>query len=278
MKRLISIELQKITKNKASVILTICYFVLLVLTALLASFEFKIFGATVKFGEWGAFNFPFVWHAVSYVAAILKLFLAIIIVSMMANEYSYGTLKQNLIDGMSKKEFILSKFYTICLLSLISTIVVFIITMVLGFSFSAYDEMSIVFTDADYLLAYFVKLVAFFSFCMFLGILVKRSAFALGFLIIWNVIEFFIGVALLKAMPGSTIPETIYRFLPLESMSNLILNPARRFALVKNLEKQLGGAENTLDYSVDYTQVAIVLGWIVIFVLMSYKLLKKRDL
>jgi hypothetical protein len=29
---------------------------------------------------------------------------------MMANEYSYGTLKQNLIDGMSKKEFIQSKF------------------------------------------------------------------------------------------------------------------------------------------------------------------------
>jgi hypothetical protein len=26
-----------------------------------------------------------------------------VIVSMMANEYSYGTLKQNLIDGLSKK-------------------------------------------------------------------------------------------------------------------------------------------------------------------------------
>jgi hypothetical protein len=36
-------------------------------------------------------------------AAWLKFFLAIVIVSMMANEYSYGTLKQNLIDGMSKR-------------------------------------------------------------------------------------------------------------------------------------------------------------------------------
>jgi hypothetical protein len=44
---------------------------------------------------------PF-WHFNTYIAAILKLFLAIVIVSMMANEYSYGTLKQNLIDGLSK--------------------------------------------------------------------------------------------------------------------------------------------------------------------------------
>ena len=31
---------------------------------------------------------------------------------MMANEYSNKTIKQNLIDGLSKKEFILSKFLT----------------------------------------------------------------------------------------------------------------------------------------------------------------------
>jgi hypothetical protein len=33
---------------------------------------------------------PFIWHFNTYIAAILKLFLAIVIVSMMANEYSYG--------------------------------------------------------------------------------------------------------------------------------------------------------------------------------------------
>ncbi len=61
----------------------------------------------------GIFNFPFIWHFNTYVAAWLKFFLAIVIVSMMANEYSYGTLKQNLIDGLSKQEFILSKFLTV---------------------------------------------------------------------------------------------------------------------------------------------------------------------
>jgi hypothetical protein len=43
----------------------------------------------------------------------------------MANEYSYGTLKQNLIDGMSKKEFIQSQILTVLLFASVSTAFVF---------------------------------------------------------------------------------------------------------------------------------------------------------
>jgi len=106
MKRLLSIELQKIWKNKASKVLTISYFVLLSFIALIASIEFNIGSFKLHIAEQGIFNFPYIWHFNTYIAAVLKFFLAIVIVSMMANEYSYGTLKQNLIDGMSKQEFI----------------------------------------------------------------------------------------------------------------------------------------------------------------------------
>src|SRR5690606_3504001 len=123
-----------------------------------------------------------IWHFNSYVSALFKLFLAIVIVSMMSNEYSNKTIKQNLIDGLSKKEFILSKFYTTILLSGISTLFLFVMSLILGLIFSSYTEISIIFSDLEYLLAFFIKLVGFFSFCLFLGILVKRSAFALGFL------------------------------------------------------------------------------------------------
>ncbi|NIA01115.1 ABC transporter permease, partial [Massilia sp. CCM 8734] len=91
--------------------------------------------------------------------------------------------------GLSKKEFILSKFLTVVLFALCSTIFIFIMTLILGLSFSSYNEIGIIFTDLDYLLAFFVKLTGFFSFCLFLGILVKRSAFALGFLLVWSIIE-----------------------------------------------------------------------------------------
>jgi ABC-type transport system involved in multi-copper enzyme maturation permease subunit len=279
MTRLLQIEFQKIWKNRASRILTIAYFVILSFIALIASIKFKIGTFELHIADQGIFNFPYIWHFNTYIAAILKFFLAIVIVSMMANEYSFGTLKQNLIDGLSKKEFIQSKFLTIVVFALGSTLFIFIMSLLLGLSFSSYNEIGIIFSDLDYLFAYFLKLTAFFSFCLFLGILVKRSAFALGFLFIWNIIEgIIIGLLRWEVFKDSDDYQKITQFLPLESMSNLIKEPFSRLSVIKNIEETIGGAANVKDYGVHWHSLLIVLCWIVIFVLMSYKILQKRDL
>jgi ABC-type transport system involved in multi-copper enzyme maturation permease subunit len=279
MTRLLQIEFQKIWKNRASRILTIAYFVILSFIALIASIKFKIGTFELQIADQGIFNFPYIWHFNTYIAAILKFFLAIVIVSMMANEYSYGTLKQNLIDGLSKKEFIQSKFLTVVVFALGSTLFIFIMSLLLGLSFSSYNEIGIIFSDLDYLFAYFLKLTAFFSFCLFLGILVKRSAFAIGFLFIWNIIEgIIIGLLRWEVFKDSDDYQKITQFLPLESMSNLIKEPFSRLSIIKNIEETIGGAANVKDYGVHWYSLLIVIIWIIIFVLMSYKILKKRDL
>ena len=278
MKRLLSIELQKIWMNKASKVLTLCYFILLSFIALIASIKFEIGAIKLHFAEMGIFNFPFIWHFNTYIAAWLKFFLAIVIVSMMANEYSYGTLKQNLIDGMSKKEFILSKFLTIIAFALCSTIFVFVLSLILGYSFSSYTETSIVFSSLEYIIAFFVKLIGFFSFCLFLGILVKRSAFAIGFLLVWGIIESIAkGLLVFQIFPDSKIAGYITQFFPLESMSNLIVEPFTRLNVIKNIGTQLG-VDDIKDYGVPFSAIVIVLAWSFIFMALSYKLLKRRDL
>lgn len=278
MNRLISIELQKIWKNKASKVLTLTYFILLSFIALIASIKFDIGVFKFHLAEMGIFNFPFIWHFNTYIAAWLKFFLAIVIVSMMANEYSYGTLKQNLIDGLSKKEFVLSKFLTVVLFALCSTIFVFIMSLILGLCFSSYNEFDVILMDLDYLLAFFVKLTGFFSFCLFLGILVKRSAFALGFLLVWSIIEGIIkGVLAFKIFPNSNTDDYVMQFLPLEAMSNLIVEPFTRLSVIRSIGTQMG-VESTKDYGVHYLSVLIVLVWTFLFVYFSYKILKNRDL
>ena len=278
MKRLLSIELQKIWMNKASRVLSLTYFILLSFIAMIASIKFDIGFFKIHLAEMGIFNFPFIWHFNTYIAAISKLFLAIVIVSMMANEYSYGTLKQNLIDGLSKKEFILSKFLTVLLFSFCSTVFVFVMSLILGFSFSSYTELSIVFSGMVYLVAFFVKLVGFFSFCLFLGILVKRSAFALGFLLVWNIVEGIAkGILNFKIFPDNKTADYITQFFPLESMSNLIIEPFSRLSVIKTIGTQIG-VDSIKNYSVPFSAIIIVLSWSIIFMLFSYKLLKSRDL
>jgi ABC-type transport system involved in multi-copper enzyme maturation permease subunit len=196
----------------------------------------------------------------------------------MANEYSYGTLKQNLIDGMSKKEFIQSKFLTILLFAFASTVFIFVLSLILGYGFSSYTEIGIVFSDLEYLLAYFIKLIGFFSFCLFLGILVKRSAFALGFLLVWSIIEGILkGILTFRIFPDSKIASYITQFFPLESMSNLIVEPFSRLSIIKSIGSQIG-IENNKDYGVPFLSILIVLAWTLIFNFLSYRLLKNRDL
>ena len=278
MLRLLNIELHKLKYNKSAKVISIVYFILITFIALISSIEFNFGDINFRIADQGIFNFPYIWHFNSYIAAILKLFLAIVIVSMTANEYSNKTLKQNLIDGLSKKEFILSKFLTVVLFSLVSTLFVFGISLLLGLIFSDYNELEIIFSDIEYLFAYFIKLIGFFSFCLFLGILVKRSAFALGFLLIWSIVEGIVyGFLKWEMFRNSDLADNIMELFPLASMSNLIIEPFSRLGAVQSAASQLGEAFDK-DYSVQFLTVLIVLIWTCLFVYGSYAILKKRDL
>ena len=276
MLRLLQIEFIKLWNNKASRVLITAYFLLLISIALIATIKFPIGSEGLHMAKMGIFNFPYIWHFDTYIAAWLKLFLAIVIVSMVSSEYSNKTIKQNLIDGLSKKEFILSKFLTIVCFSLISTLFIFIISLILGYIYSDYNEISIVFSNLEYLLAYFVKLLGFFSMCLFFGILLKRSAFALGFMIVLFFIEVF-SYAYFGSKFNFEIANNIYSFTPFGSMWQLIHEPFTRLSAVQTIGNQIG-QDLTSDYSVHWYQIFIVLIWTTIFIFSSYTILKKRDL
>ncbi|MEP2278777.1 ABC transporter permease [Maribacter sp.] len=275
--RLLQIEFIKLWNNRASKVLIISYFTLLTSIALVAAIKFDIGPIKFHLADQGIFNFPYIWHFNTFITAFFKLFLAIVIVSMMSNEYSNKTIKQNLIDGLSKKEFILSKFLTVVTFSLVSTIFVFIVSLILGLIYSDFNELSIIFTDLEFLLAFFVKLTGFFSFCLFLGVLVKRSAFALGFLILWQVLEgIFRGIIRWKFYDSETT-DIIMGFFPIQAMFNLIKEPFSRLGAVQSVANQMG-EKLALDYYIHWYEIVIVVAWIAIFIYGSYAILKKRDL
>lgn len=272
--RLLQLELQKLLLNRTSKILIFISFVLPLFVIVLSAIKINFFGFFVlELGELGIFNFPIVWHITTYFSAIFKFFFAIVVVSMIGNEYSNKTLKQNLIDGLSKSEFILSKFYTIVFFSLVSSLIIFFISLTLGLIYSDYNELSIVIRQIEFIPAYFFKLVGFFSFCLLLGVLAKRSAFALAFLFIDFILEWIIfGLISLKA--NKELASRIQDYLPLKAMSNLIKQPFQRIAMSKFQDK------NTLDYdyAVHFDATLIVILWTFIFIYLAYFLIKRRDL
>ncbi|MFT5863744.1 MAG: ABC-2 type transport system permease protein [Flavobacteriales bacterium] len=276
MLRLLTIEYHKLKHNKTAKVLVYGYFILITFIALFASIEFKFQGINFRLADQGIFNFPFIWHFNGFFAALLKFFLAVVIVSMTANEYSNRTLKQNLIDGLSKKEFILSKFLTVIVFAALSTLFLFIMNLILGLLFSDFDEMSIIFSDLEFLFAFFLKLVGFFSFCLFLGVLIKRSAFALGLLLFWWIVEWIVLLVVSWVFTLDTAWK-VWGFLPLGSMWNLINQPITRLELIQTAATQLQTDVN-FDYAVHWYEILIVSVWTFLFIYWSYVLLKRRDL
>ncbi len=256
------------------------YFImLLVLGSSLAVIKPDIGGMKLNLAKLGMFEFPVIWQNLTYLFAIAKIFLAVIIITNVTNEYSNGTLKQNLIDGLSKNELLKSKILTSAIFALFSAIFVFLIIFVLGqFVFSSGEPF---YKGIEYLGAYFLKLILFFSICLFFSFFLKKSAFALLGVVVWWMIEKGLGLVefLFKAMTQNWEFEKIdpnglwiTEYLPLNASANLIKLPN-----FNPLNFQMGKPVFVL-VEIDWTFVVAALIYIAIFTFLSYRLLKKRDL
>lgn len=281
MLKLLKLEYYKNLNYRPFKVFTILYFAIIVLFLFIGLISFDLFGKTINLKEEGIYNFPEIWNFTTYIVAILKIFLGLIIVFSICQEFNNRMFKQNTIDGLSRENFIGSKLFTITLFTIISTIVVFGITLFLGYKYSTTTEPDLVYKEMFFIGNYFLKLFTFFCFMMFLSILLRKSIFVfLALFVLWFV-EFIIGITEVRIkLSGLTTKEQIENVLqndfffskifPLESMANLIPNPIVRL----NTAKFIG-----LKYEFTYPTESLIacLVWCAIFIVGSYWILKKRD-
>ena len=98
------------------------------------------------------------------------------------------------------------------------------------------------------------------------------------FLFVWNILEGIAkGILNFKLFPEGKTADNIMQFFPLNSMSNLIKQPFSRLSAVQSVANQVG-EKFDFDYAVHWYEIVIVLFWTAIFIFLSYRLLKMRDL
>lgn len=218
------------------------------------------FGADININRIPLYHFPDVWQNLLYISGFFKIVIGIMVVISITNEYTYRTIRQNIIDGLSRWEFLLSKILTNFLLSLMSVLMMFVIALVTGLIYSPEIIISDVLTDMEFFPAYFLEVFSFLSYALMLGILVQRSGLTIILLMLSKMIESIIEVNL----PDSF--EPVLQFFPMQSITNLVSMPFPRYAF-----------QQIQDYvSIPAALIAIV--WIVLFNYFSYLKLKKSDI
>lgn len=207
------------------------------------------------------YDFDDIWHNMTYMASLMRVIPAFIFLILITNEYSFKTLRQNIIDGMTRAEFLYSKLLLAFIYSLASTAFIFISGLIIGMFSSPVKDLGSIFGRADFLLAHGLEMFAFFSFTLLLSIVIRRTGFALVLLLIYSIIlEPIFALYIGYKFEG---PET---FFPIKSINLLIENPFTKYFLMETQQH------------IKLSSTLIVLGWTTLFNVASYQVLRKRDL
>ena len=218
------------------------------------------FGQKININRVPLYHFPDVWLNLIWMGGWLKIVLGIMVVISITNEYTYRTIRQNIIDGMSRWEFLLSKILTNILLSLMSVAMLFFVGLVTGMIYSPSLEWQFMITDLEFFPAYFLEIFFFLSYALMLGVLINRSGLTIILLMLSQMIELIITANIQDEVPA------IIPYFPMKSIWYLIEMPFKRYAF-----------QEIKDYVVLGTALT-VMAWTFAFNYVSYWKLKKADI
>lgn len=267
MLHLLRIDLKKLTSYRTFWVVCGLYFITLAFSTASGmellkwvARTFEDFGSNLNINRIPLYHFPDVWLNLVFFSGFFKTVLGIMTVISITNEFQYRTLRQNIIDGLSRWEFLATKILTNLLLSLLSVGMILVISFITGLIYTPVIDWNLVFADMEFLLAYFLEIFAFLSYALMLGVLIQRSGLTIILLLLSNMLEIII-----RANVDDYAPWLIPYF-PMESISNLVPMPLKRYAF-QEIRDYL-----TLD------SIAIAATWTILFNYFSYLKLKHSDI
>jgi ABC-type transport system involved in multi-copper enzyme maturation permease subunit len=234
MRRLVSIEFLKLKHSKSLWVLLGLYVILMVVVSFSGGWLLQyIADQGVKWRGIDPtilpiYDFEDIWQNLTYLSSFLKLLPAFLIIISICNEYTYRTHKQNIIDGLSRKEFFLSKLAFSSFLAFLSAGLVGVLGLILGFANSEIRTWEAIFSNIEFLAVHLYQLILFFLFAMLAALVLKRSGLTIVGLIFYTLF-----IEPITATIVSSKNDLYNFFFPVESIASLIEFPFTRYLLME---------------------------------------------
>jgi ABC-2 type transport system permease protein len=206
------------------------------------------------------FAFPRVWNMVAWCNGCFNVLLGVAVVIIICNEIHFRTMRQNVIDGLSKRDVIVSKFMIVVLLSVFVTLYTALIAFIFG---SWHSGAASFYPNSHYIFVYFLQTLGYFSVAFLLASLIQRPALS---------IVLFIFIFPIEWVVSRFVPYEVSGFLPLRSMSRLTPDP------FETIENALRSADEQIWVMPVWMYVVTASVYILLVFIFSYYLLRKRDL
>lgn len=206
--------------------------------------------------------FPNIWNYYLYFAGIFNIILGILVIFITTNEYSYKTIRQNVIDGLSRNEVVAGKILLLITLALFSTLLVFAGAVIAGMNYTDGATIQTALERSSLIFAYFVQCICLLSLAFLFGTIFKRSGVAtLLFLVFIFPLDVIINKAILR--------DCCNDYLPVSNMFVKLINSP--YVLIRSMGEDAQSAPALLA-------IAVGLAYTLLFFIINWQTTKKRDL
>lgn len=264
--RLLKIDLAKIKSYRTFWVLIGIYFAILALIPISGMEVLKWLASKgADLGEFDImkiplYHFPDIWQNLTYISKFITVIAGILMIILITNEYSFKTIRQNVIDGMNRGEFIGSKVIFIFSLSFVSTVFIMLIGLVMGTIYSPESELAFMFKHFEFVPAFFLYSVNFLLFSLVIGLVIKRAGLSIVILLIYPLLE----TIFVTVLPNFL--ESVGNYLPFGAISNLIDFPFSKYAMQE------------IRDSVDWKDVFINIAYIPVLIGIGYQTIANKNL
>lgn len=226
--RLLKIEWLKLKKYKTFYILSGLFMLVFIVinTAINnGAFNFQTSGGPMGKQSVGLFSsdytFPQVYENIAFWYGFAIIFICVLLIINISNEYSFKTQRQSVIDGFSRLDFLHSKVALIVGINIILTLIYFLVTLAFGLA----NGSTSIFNGSQYTLYVFIYGMNYLSFAALITLFIKRSGLSIMVLFAYVFFE-----AVGKQLIDHFSSVKIGKFLPLDCSDSLLAVPFSNMA------------------------------------------------
>lgn len=257
MTSLLTTELRKLLPYRTFWIILSLYGALLVL------FMYSSSSITINGQQFGTemYRFPGIWMRLTYIASYFNLLLGILMITLITDEYTFRTFRQQVIDGLFRRDLVLAKGLVALLIGSVCTVFVALTGLSFGLSYSPVWTPALLAQDAMHLVYYLVQALGYMAIAVFFSFLIRKNGLA--------ILTFLLYTKVLEPLIHWRLDDEWDKYLPMKVYSSLTPTPGQE------LLDSLTGPTIALSPQQAVLPALIYIG---LFYLLSLGLLKMRDL
>jgi len=269
MLRLLQIEWLKLSRNKSFRVFFVLYMIgLPLLFPIGLQMDFPR-----EFSIKKIYAFPDVWAFLGYLGSWLTFFcFGLLSVTLIAQEYQFKTLRQQVINGLSRKEFLLSKLLLCAFVSLLATLYYVLVGFGYGYTYTDFLFFSKVTEQMWLIPAYWLQCFGYMVVGLLLGFWLRRAGIAIFIYLIYTLV---VESILRHVIHLNLWTHKSVNFYPMNAFEDLVPIPVRQIGMTLEDRLQRDGISLLLH---PHEAAVLSVIWILTFIGIFYWLLKQRDL